>query len=121
MTHHRITTLAVSAAAALAMAAPALAHTEVESTSPKAGGKASTSISKVTVTFGEAIRSGTLKVTDPDGRTVSQGDGGRDPRKVTRLRVGLKGSLAKGRYKVKWSANAADGHRQTGSFHFKLR
>jgi methionine-rich copper-binding protein CopC len=121
MTTHRTTTLAIAAAATLALAAPAFAHTEVESTSPAAGGKASTAITKVTVTFGEAIRTGTLKVYGPGGGKVSKGSGGRDPRKITRVRAGLKGSLAAGRYTVKWHATAADGHHQHGSFHFKLR
>ncbi len=96
MTTHRTTTLAIAAAATLALAAPALAHTEVESTSPAAGGKASTSITKVTVTFGEAIRTGTLKVYGPGGGKVSKGSGGRDPRKITRVKARAEG-LARGR------------------------
>ena len=112
---------AACAAAALAFAAPASAHTEVKSTSPARGSTASTSIRVVTVTFTQAIRSGSLKVTGPGGTTVSNGSGGRDPRKVTRLRVGLRGALKAGRYKARWTITAADGHSQTGSFRFRLR
>ena len=73
-----------------------VAHTEVKSTSPAKGATASTSIRAVTVTFTQAIQSGTLRVTGPGGSTVSNGSGGRDPRKVSRLRVGPEG-LAEGR------------------------
>jgi methionine-rich copper-binding protein CopC len=52
---------------------------------------------------------------------VSIGSGGRDPRKVSRLRVALKASKRAGRYTARWTATAADGHRQDGSFKFRLR
>jgi methionine-rich copper-binding protein CopC len=121
-TMHRIPTLAATAAAAFAVAAaPAAAHTEVKSSSPAKGSTASTSIRTATVTFTQAIQRGTLKVTGPGGVTVSNGSGGRDPRKVTRLRVGLKGSLKAGRYKLRWTIKAADGHTQSGTIRFKLR
>lgn len=110
-----------SAAATSALAAPASAHTEVASTSPAKGSTASTSIRAVTVTFTQAIRSGSVTVTGPGRTTVSNGSGGRDPRKVTRLRVGLRGGLKAGRYKVRWAIKAADGHSQAGSFRFRLR
>ena len=89
-------------AATLALAAPAFAHTEVESTSPAGkASTASTSHAKGDRHVHEADPRGTLKVTGPGGG-VSKGSGGRDPRKISRVRAGLKGSLAAGRYKVKW-------------------
>ena len=75
----------------------------------------------MTVTFTQAIQRGTLKVTAPNGARVSKGSGGRDPRKVSRVRVSLKGGLAAGKYKAKWSIRAVDGHEQSGTFSFKLR
>jgi copper resistance protein C len=110
-----------TAAVTLALAAPAAAHTEVKSTSPAKGKTASTSIGSVTVTFTQAIQSGSLKVTGPGRATVSKGSGGRDPRKISRLRVGLKGALKAGRYKVRWTIKAVDGHTQSGTFRFRLR
>jgi copper resistance protein C len=112
---------AAATAVAPALAAPASAHTVVKSTSPDRGSTASTSIRAVRVTFTQAIQSGSLKVTGPGRTTVSNGSGGRDPRKVTRLRVGLKRSLKAGRYKVRWTIKAVDGHTQTGTFRFRLR
>jgi methionine-rich copper-binding protein CopC len=122
MRTRRICTIATVATAACGVAAaPASAHTEVKSTSPAKGSTASRSIGKVTVTFTQAIQRGKLKVTGPGGKVVSKGSGGRDPRKISRVRVGLKGSLAAGRYKARWTIKAADGHEQSGSFRFKLR
>jgi len=116
----RFALLAVVPAASLALAGPALAHTEVKSTSPARGSTAGTGIRSATVTFTGPIQRGTLRVTGPGKVVVSVGSGGRDPRKVTRLRVGLKRSLKAGRYKARWNMVAADGHHQHGSFRFRI-
>lgn len=97
------------------------AHTELKSTKPSRGGSASTGIRSVTATFTQAIRSGTLKVKRKGGSKVSLGSGGRDPRKITRLKASLKSGLGAGRYKARWSIKAADGHEQSGSYSFRLR
>ncbi len=122
MSLHRfsIATIAALLAAAAVMTAVALAHVDVEKTSPKRGGSAKASLRAVTITFSAPIRRGTVRVTGPDGK-VSLGKGGRDPRKVTRLIGELKGSKAPGRYKASWTLVAADGHKQRGSFRFRLR
>lgn len=88
MTLRRTFVFAAVPAVALAVAAPAAAHTEVKSTSPSKGGTASRSLGTVSVTFTQPIRSGSLRVTRK-GNVVSQGSGGRDPRNVARLRVSL--------------------------------
>jgi methionine-rich copper-binding protein CopC len=119
---HRITTLAATAAAAFAVgAAPAAAHTEVKSTSPPAGSTKGTGLRAVTVTFTQAIQRGTLRVTKRGGRTASKGTGGRDPRKISRLKVRMKRGLAAGRYTARWTIKAVDGHEQSGSFSFRLK
>ena len=103
------------------VATPAAAHVRVKSTSPPRGGTASTSIGSVTVTFTGAIRRGTLRVVRRGGRVVSVGSGGRDPRRISRLRVSLRSGLKAGRYRARWTCVAADGHRSDGSFRFRLR
>lgn len=112
---------ALSAAALSGAAATALAHSQVESTSPKSGGTATTAVTKVTVTFSGPMRKGTIRVVGPGSRVVSEGSGGRDPRNINRLTVSLKGGLKAGSYRASWTATAADGHKQTGAFRFKLR
>ena len=113
--------LAAVAAVSGVTAATAFAHVEYKSSSPGKGKTASTHITTVTVTFTGPIRKGTLKVTGPGGVTVSKGSGGRDPRKISRVRVALKSGLTAGRYKATWHVTAADGHKETGSFTFKLK
>ena len=121
MRHHRLVLLAATSAVGLAAAAPAFAHDEVKSTSPSDGGRASTSIRKVTVTFEEAFRRGTLEVTGPGGAVVSKGSGGRDPRNASRLQVRRNGSHARGRNTPPRRIAPADGDAQDGTFHFRLR
>lgn len=113
--------LAVTLVAAALAATVALAHVDVKSRSPGKGGSASRSLGSVSVTFEGPIRSGGIRVVGPGGRVVSSGNGGRDPRNITRVKVGLKGSKSAGRYRAKYSIVAADGHRQEGSWRFRLR
>jgi methionine-rich copper-binding protein CopC len=116
-----VATVAVLIATAVLTTAIATAHVDVEKSSPKRGGSAKTSLSSVTVTFSGPIRRGTLRVKGPGGKVVSIGKGGRDPRKITRLITELKRSKRAGRYKASWTLVAADGHKQHGSFRFRLR
>ena len=113
--------LATAAAVSALTAATAFAHVEFKSSYPAKGRTASKNISTVTVTFTGAIRKGTLKVTGPGGRTYSKGSGGRDPRKISRLRTSMKSGLKAGTYTAKWSITAGDGHAESGSFTFKLK
>jgi copper resistance protein C len=113
-------TLLVAVAAVALVATAAVAHVDVKSRSPSKGGTASKSIRFVSVTFDGPVRRGSLRVVGPGGRVVSTG-GGRDPRNITRVRAGLKGSLRAGRYRARFRIVAADGHRQRGSWRFRLR
>lgn len=115
----RWSAVALATIASLALATAAQAHTEVAATSPRSGKTASTATRSVTVTFTGQIRRGTLSVTRA-GRKVSRGAGGVDPRSVKRLRVALGSRLKAGRYVARWSIVAADGHRQSGTFRFRL-
>jgi methionine-rich copper-binding protein CopC len=115
------TALTAAAVTSAVVAATAFAHTEVKSTYPAKGKTASKRISTVSVTFTGTIRSGTMKVTGPGGKTYSSSSGGRDPRSVKRLRVPMKSSKPAGSYKASWTMKAADGHTQRGSFTFKLK
>lgn len=100
-------------------AAVATAHVRVSGTSPS--GTAKTSVRTAKVSFTGPIRRGSMRVRGPGGKTVSRGSGGRDPRNIRRLAVGLRGGLKSGRYKVTWRIVASDGHRQSGSFRFRLK
>ena len=100
-------------------APPARGHTGLVSTSPKAGATLRRPPRRVTVTFAQQLRSGSI-VVRKSGRIVSTGAGGRDPANVRRLRVALPQGLGAGRYAVRWRATAADGHVQAGTFSFRV-
>lgn len=119
--HQLCATGVLAVALALGGSASAPAHTEVRSTYPANGVPAKTTVTRTTVTFNGQLRSGTLRVVGPGSRVVSRGAGGRDPRNVRRLLVGLRGGLKPGLYRASWTIVAADGHRQRGSFRFRLR
>ena len=112
---------AATLAASGVLAAPALAHVTLEKSSPKAHSTVSKSLRSVSLTFSGPLRSGTLKITGPGGTTASTGAGGRDPRNIDRLLVALRSGLKPGRYTAHGSTVAADGHKQTWSFWFKLK
>lgn len=112
-------TLVVAALAAALAAPTASAHVEIVKTTPS--GTAKTSQKFVAVLLSGPIRGGTLKVFGPSGAKVSKGEGGRDPRNVDRLLTGLEGGLSPGRYTAKARWTAADGHRQSASFSFRLK
>jgi methionine-rich copper-binding protein CopC len=120
-TRTAITTIALAAAGAILLSAVAAAHVDIEKTNPRRGGTAKTSLRAVTITFDGPLRKGTVRVTGPGGTEVSLGRGGRDPRNINRLIGELKSSKSPGRYRVKWTLVAADGHKQRGSFRFRLK
>jgi methionine-rich copper-binding protein CopC len=101
-------------------APPAAAHTPLVGTTPQAGARLSKQPKRVLVKFGAEIKSGSIVVKNAAGTIVSTGPNGRDPKDVRRLKVALKPNLANGRYRVSWKAIAADGHRQAGTFSFRL-
>lgn len=104
-------------------AAPALAHDYVVRTSPAPG--SSVPRAKATlasVTFGQPFQRGTLVVkAAATGRLASIGSGAKAKADVRRLQTRLRSGLRAGRYVARWSVVAADGHRQTGTFAFRLR
>ncbi len=102
-------------------ATAAWAHVTVSSTSPGKGKTVKKSLKTVKVTFSGTIRSGTLKVYNSKGTKVSKSTGGRDPRSIKRVITSLNTGLKAGSYTARWTITAADGHKQHGSFGFKLK
>lgn len=114
--------IAVVAGASLVLASTAvaaIAHTDVKSTSPRDGAVLAKPPGSVSATFAGQILSGSITV-KKGGTVVSTGPNGVDPRNVARLRVKLKSGLGSGVYNVAWEAKAPDGHRQTGTFSFRV-
>jgi methionine-rich copper-binding protein CopC len=113
--------LLVAAVALATAAAPALAHVELVKTSPKAGSTVKRTAASASATFSGPILSGTLTVTGPGGKRASVDSGARDPRSIKRVLVELRRGLKAGSYKATWKIVAGDGHRERGTFTFKLK
>jgi methionine-rich copper-binding protein CopC len=113
-------TIATSLTLAAFGAPAALAHVELKSSTPK-GKSTVRKPSSVKLTFTGPIRSGTVTVKSSGGSSATSGKGGRDPRNINRLTVPLKSGLKAGKYTVKASIVAADGHKETFTFWFKIK
>lgn len=109
----------LTTAVACAGGGPAQAHTSVKSARPAAGTTAKTSITLVAVIFNGDVRSARITVTGPGGKVVSKSTR-RDPRNDQRFQAGLRSRLKPGRYTAVWGMTAADGHRQSGRWSFRL-
>jgi len=94
-------------------AAPkAEAHTSVKSVSANS--------KLLRISFNGPIRRGTIRATNSQGKVISKGRGGRDPRNASRLRVALK-SVRAGTYTAAWTIVGVDGHTQSGVLSFRVR
>ena len=116
-------TLAVTACAAIG-AGVAIAHDEVESTSPAKGAVLAKLPAKVSMTLGEAVgRLDSVTVTR-NGRGNLVASSRIDPAKAARVVATLKRPGARwwpGTYRVTWKVTGADGHRQTLTAGFRVK
>jgi copper resistance protein C len=101
-------------------AVPALAHAPVLGTFPKNNATV-THVRTVGVRFGEAVVTGLITVKRADGSTVPARTSGLQPSNKARLRAAFSRNLPSGRYTVSWRARADDGHREHGTFRFRVR
>ena len=115
-----VAAVAAALAATATFAPAAFAHVELKSSTPKAKSTVRKP-SSVKLTFTGPIRSGTLTVKSSSGSSATSGKGGRDPRNINRLTVPLKSGLKAGKYTVKASITAADGHKESFTFWFKIK
>lgn len=112
---------ALGAAAALLAASPAIAHTELVRSNPAAGATVHTGPKSITLTFNERVVPAFSKfeLTMPAHRmkipvsTAVSPDG-------KRIVGTLRSRLARGSYKIVWTAAGADGHRMTGELAFRV-
>ena len=115
-------TLAVTACAAIGAGA-AIAHDEVEATSPTRGAVLTKLPPKVSMTFGETVgRLDAVRVTR-NGRGNLVGSSRIDAANASRVVATLKRPGAKwwpGTYRVTWRITGADGHKQTLTAGFRV-
>ena len=96
----------------------ASAHTDLAASVPAAKSHAQSSPEALELTFGDAVRLMRLTLTDSGGGSVPL-DFSPSVEATTHHSCPLP-ELAEGRYTVRWSAMAADGHNMTGRFIFYI-
>jgi len=108
--------------AAVALAAPADAHAQLESTQPNQSSVLAVAPTRVVLHFGEPVEIdfGSIRVIGPDGRRVDEGGtthpGGDDHA----VAIGLPAHLGAGTYVVAWRVISADSHPVHGAFVFSV-
>ncbi len=117
----RLASVALIAALSLLVSArPALAHSQLVSSSPGAGQVLAQPPTELLLVFSEALEPGysTVDLVDGQGRTLETGIGNPDPSDSRVLIVPVPG-LADGAYTVVWRVlSTADGHETSGSITF---
>jgi copper transport protein len=112
----------LAAVATLALPASALAHAQLEGTSPARGAVLQAQPEQVTFRFGESVEGnfGAVRVFDARGARVDDGKvlhpGGRG----SQIAVGLEAGLAKGTYTATYRVISADGHPVAGGLVFSV-
>jgi copper transport protein len=119
----RALALGLAAFAALAAApASALAHAELESTSPERGAVLAKQPAAVVFRFGESVEGnfGALKVFDAKGGRVDDGKVVHPGGRGSEVAVGLKPNLPKGTYTATYRVISADSHPVSGGIVFSV-
>jgi copper resistance protein C len=122
MTARILRTVTVTVLAGLALllgAAPALAHTRLQSSNPSDGASLDTAPAQVSLTFNEEMTPGfsTITVVGPDGTHYETGDVSADGGTVTRSVLPLGPA---GQYKIGYRVVSADGHPVSGEVSFTM-
>ncbi|MEV4656509.1 copper resistance CopC family protein [Micromonospora sp. NPDC049301] len=99
--------------------APAVAHSELKSSSPAAGSVTGAAPASVSLVFGGSILSASLTVTDGCGRTVPGQVTIREQHVRATLRAGGP-APASGAWSVRWRAVSEDGHPISGEVPFTV-
>jgi methionine-rich copper-binding protein CopC len=104
---------------ALLVAPTALGHAKVDKRVPASGASLSSGPKTVYVAFTAQVRPGAKLTVKRGSTTVIRGKN--DPRNVKRVIGKSSRRLAKGTYRVTWSATYLDGHKESGKWSFRVR
>lgn len=93
-------------------AAPASAHSGLESTTPQQGSQVSTAPSSVSLTFSEGVglRDDSVQVLDSQSRRMDKGDAHHPAGQPSTVVVDLKAGMPKASYVVVWRVVTSDSH-----------
>ncbi len=123
---HRLAALAVGGVLAVialvALAAPASAHAQLESTVPPEGSILAHSPEEVVLHFGEPVEIdfGSVRVLGPKGQRVDRGSTEHVPGDSHSIETALPAGLPRGSYVVAWHVISADSHPVHGAFVFSI-
>lgn len=114
--------LVTAAAVLLGGAGSAAAHATLISTDPAQGSVAATAPDAVTLTFSEGVslNADSVRVLDPAGKPVDNGDAVHADGKDDTARVTLRSGIGNGTYTVAWRAVSEDSHPVGGAFTFSV-
>jgi len=118
----RLASVVVTAALALfCSAAPAFAHAEVTATSPQSGSTVHGNLTRISVTFSEAVTlvPHALRLTTDAGIPVNL-ETARLSHGGTVLSANVQDHLAAGHYAVAWRVQSDDGHLESSTFAFTI-
>jgi methionine-rich copper-binding protein CopC len=116
-----MTTVVLTTAGLVGLAEPAWAHARVQSTSPSAGSTVTRTLTKVSVTFDEAVTlvPHALRLTTDVGIPVSLESPALSA-DHTVLTARVQDHLAAGSYSVAWRVQADDGHLESSTYSFRI-
>ncbi|MFY1699913.1 MULTISPECIES: copper resistance CopC family protein [unclassified Solwaraspora] len=111
--------LTCAGAAAIALAAPAWAHTELVSAAPGPGDEVAPGVATIALTFGPLSGTGErrITVTGPDDTAVAVGEAVVVNAKTLCATVD---PLTTGVHRLAYQATSADGHAISGTFYFEV-
>ncbi|TVL92320.1 copper resistance protein CopC [Streptomyces sp. SAJ15] len=114
--------LAVLACALGFGATPASAHAALTATDPADGAVLPTQPQRVTLTFSEGVlvSDDSVRVLDPRGRRVDDGEPDHRDGESSTMSVALRAGLPDGTYTVAWQAVSEDSHPVGGAFTFSI-
>ncbi|WFB08401.1 copper resistance protein CopC/CopD [Streptomyces sp. LX-29] len=114
--------LAVLACALGFGATPASAHAALTATDPADGAVLPTQPQRVTLTFSEGVlvSDDSVRVLDPRGRRVDDGEPDHRDGESSTMSVALRAGLPDGTYTVAWEAVSEDSHPVGGAFTFSI-
>lgn len=100
---------------------PALAHANLQGSSPPAGSELSAAPEQVRLRFSEPVDAefSPIEVRDEDGERVDEDDARVDPQDARVVMVDLE-DLPEGSYRVEWRVTSLDGHVVEGRYGFAV-
>jgi len=117
----RFTLSASAIAFAMGLTTVALAHAFLDNATPKVGSVIAAPPKDIRIRFTQPVEAAFshIHLFAADGKAVNMGPATTDPSDQTQLIAPITGTLAPGRYEVRWDVLSVDTHRTNGHFPFK--